>query len=66
MLFVRTFKGYEDRHMELDDEVNRWLAATKAEVVDIKVVLSHENNSRARSGDLLMVVLYKADQPLPR
>lgn len=66
MVFVTTFKGYEDRHLELDDEVNRWITATQADVVDIKVVLSHENNSRARSGDLLMVLQYRADKPLPR
>ena len=63
MTFVKTFKGYEDRTVELDGEVNQWLAATKADVVDVKVVMSHEVNSRARSGDLLMVVLYRASQP---
>ena len=63
MIFVKTFKGYEDKTMELDSTVNSWLQETKADVVDIKTVLSHEVGSRAGSGDLLYTVLYKADAP---
>ena len=64
MIFVKTFKGYEDKTMDLDNTVNEWLQNTGADVVDIKTVLSHEPNSRAGSGDLLYTVLYKADAPI--
>lgn len=64
MLFVRTFKGYEDRTQELDQQVNEWIVANNAEVVDIKPALSHETESRARSGDLIYTVVYRAIQPV--
>ena len=41
MLFVRTFKGYEDRTQELDQQINEWVVANNVEVVDIKAALSH-------------------------
>lgn len=64
MIFVKTFKGYEDRTQEMDQAVNDWINGTNADVVDIKAVLSHEHESRARSGDLVYVVLYRAAAPL--
>jgi len=64
MIFVKTFKGYEDRTQEMDKAVNDWVLAANVEVVDVKAVLSHEHESRARSGDLVYVVLYKAAAPL--
>lgn len=64
MIFVKTFKGYEDKTFELDDTVNSWIKETAADVFDIKTVLSHEEGSRAGSGDLLYTVLYKADSPI--
>ena len=63
MIYVKTFKGYEDKTMELDNAVNAWLSDVKVEVVDIKTVLAHEPGGRAGSGDLLYTVLYKADAP---
>jgi len=63
MIFVKTFKGYEDRTTEMDDAVNQWIVAQKVEVVGINSMLSHEAESRARSGDLIYTVLYKADKP---
>ena len=65
MIFVKTFKGYEDRTGELDKAVNDWIAEHKPDVVDIGTALSHEQNSRAGSGDLLYTVLYRADEPFP-
>ncbi len=65
MIFIRTFKGYEDKTREIDDAVNTWLMENKVDVVDIKTVLSHENQSRARSGDLLYTVLYRSEKPIP-
>lgn len=64
MLFVKTFKGYEDRVKELDQQVNDWVAATGADVVDVKSVLSHEVGARAQSGDLLYTVIYRGSAPL--
>lgn len=64
MIFVKTFKGYEDRVQEIDQAVNDWIQGSNAEVVDVKAVLSHEHESRAKSGDLIYVVLYRAAAPL--
>lgn len=63
MIFVRTFKGYEDKTSELDQAVNDWIAAGKVDVVDVKAVMSHESQSRAKSGDLIYTVLYSGDAP---
>ncbi len=63
MIFVKTFKGYEDRTAEMDDTVNKWILAQRVEVIGINSMLSHEAESRARSGDLIYTVLYKADKP---
>ena len=63
MIFVKTFKGYEDRTAEMDDAVNKWIASARVEVIGINSMLSHEAESRARSGDLIYTVLYKADKP---
>lgn len=65
MVFVRTFKGYEDRTAELDRAVNDWIVEANVEVVDIKCAMSHEPGSRANSGDLIYAVLYRANQPKP-
>ncbi len=66
MIFVKTFKGYEDKTADIDAAVNNWVASHRdaLEVVDVKTSLSHENESRARSGDLLYTVIYKADSVL--
>lgn len=64
MIFVKTFKGYEDRVLELDEVVNRWVQQNQIDVVDVRAVLSHEPGGRAGSGDLLYTVLYKADAPM--
>ncbi len=64
MLFVKTFKGYEDKTAQLDGLVNDWVQRNKAEVVTIKIAMSHEAESRAGSGDVLYAILYKASAPL--
>jgi len=64
MIFVKTFKGYEDKTIRLDAEVNQWIEKNKAKVVDIKSVLGHEFQGRAQSGDLLYTVLYEAEKPI--
>ncbi len=63
MVFVKTFKGYEDKTAQLDRAVNAWIAKHKAVVVSIQTVLSHEYEARSGSGDLLYTVIYKADKP---
>ena len=64
MIFVRTFKGYEDKTRELDSTVNEWIVLHNIKVFDIKATLSHEPGARSGSGDLLYTVLYEADQPI--
>lgn len=65
MIFVRTFKGYEDKTANLDEGVNAWIGENKIDVVTVKTVLSHEPGGRAGTGDLLYTVLYRADAPIP-
>ena len=65
MIFVTTFKGYEDKTAELDAATNKWIQDNQVDVRAIQVALSHEVESRARSGDLLFMVVYKADAPIP-
>lgn len=64
MLFVKTFKGYEDKTLQLDQQVNDWVRQHAVEVVDIKPSLSHETGSLSGSGDLLYTVIYRAGAPV--
>jgi hypothetical protein len=64
MLFVKTFKGYEDKVDALDKDVNGWVANHKVDVVAVETTLSHEPESRARSGDLVYTVVYRAEEPV--
>ncbi|MFP6580994.1 MAG: hypothetical protein VCD00_00395 [Candidatus Hydrogenedentota bacterium] len=61
MIFVKTFKGYEDKVSLLDEAVNSWILESKVQVVSVQTALSHEHESRAGSGDLIYTVVYKAD-----
>ena len=63
MVFVKTFKGYEDKVAQLDTDVNAWLAKYQVDVVDVKTVLAHEPQGRAGTGDLLYTVIYRAEKP---
>lgn len=63
MIFVRTFKGYEDKTAQLDQDVNDWIVSNKVDVVAVNAVLSHEPGARSGSGDLLYALVYRADQP---
>jgi len=65
MIFVRTFKGYEDKTTNLDQDANEWIRENAIDVVDVKVVLSHEPVGRAGTGDLLFTILYRSDAPVP-
>ncbi len=64
MIFVRTFKGYEDKTADIDRAVNDWVLTNKVDVVRVLSALSHEPGSRAGSGDLLYTVVYRADTPI--
>ncbi len=66
-MYVKTFKGYEDKTADLDQAVNDWVQAHRdvVEVKDIKAVLSHEYESRARTGDLLYTVVYNTKSGVP-
>jgi len=65
MVFVRTFKGYEDKTADLDASVNQWIQQSQVDVIAVKTALSHEPGGRAGSGDLIYTVLYRADAPVP-
>lgn len=65
MIFVKTFKGYEDKPLVIDERVNKWIKANNIDVVDIKAALSHETDAKHGSGDLIYAVMYKADEPIP-
>ena len=64
MIFVKTFKGYEDKTLQLDATVNAWIQSNGVNVVSIQTVLSHEPGGRAGSGDLLYTVIYRAEKPV--
>ncbi len=64
MIFLKSFKGYEDKTLDIDKTVNDWILKFNVDVVDIKAVLSHEYQSRSGSGDLIYTVLYKSEKPI--
>ena len=64
MIFVKTFKGYEDKPLVIDERANTWIKANNVEVVDVRTALSHEPGAKHGSGDLIYTVLYKADEPV--
>lgn len=64
MIFIKSFKGYEDKIKDLDGSVNQWILQHKVQVVSIQTAMSHEIESRAQSGDLIYTVIYNADAPL--
>lgn len=45
MIFVKAFKGYEDRTLQLDTEANIWIHQNGARMADIKVAMNHENEA---------------------
>jgi hypothetical protein len=65
VVFVKTFKGYEDRTQALDELVNAWVAKHRPDVVRVETVLAHEPNGRAGTGDLIYTLVYRSGAPLP-
>lgn len=64
MVFVKSFKGYEDKVADIDKATNSWILENQIDVRGIQTALSHEPGSRAGSGDLIYTVMYKADKPI--
>jgi hypothetical protein len=64
MIFVKVFKGLEDKISQIEGATNEWIKRSAVRVLDVKVVLAHEPGARAASGDLVFVVTYEADQPI--
>ena len=64
MIFVKTFKGYEDRTADLDSAVNNWIIEHAVRVRAITAVLGHEPEGRAKSGDLIYTVVYESGAPI--
>jgi len=64
MIFVKTFKGYEDKTMELDQTVNDWVRQNSVRVKSIQTALSHEQDGRAKMGDLIYTIIYDAEAPI--
>jgi len=67
MVYVKTFKGYEDKVADLDAATNEWLTknANRLKAVrDIKATMSHESGGRSGMGDLIYTVIYEASEPL--
>jgi len=64
MIFVKTFKGYEDKVQDLDRAVNEWVLANKVQVRSVQTALSHEVEGRHSSGDLIYTLVYEAATPL--
>ncbi len=64
MIFVKTFKGYEDKVQDLDRAVNDWVLANSVQVRSIQTALSHEVEGRHSSGDLIYTVVYESSQPI--
>lgn len=68
MVYVKTFKGYEDKTADLDNEVNNWLKSNGSRIStirDIKTALSHQHDARSGMGDLIYTVVYEAGEFLP-
>lgn len=66
MIFVKSFKGYEDKVVDMDAEVNKWILQNRVDVVGVQTALSHERDggSRMHSGDLIYTVLYRSNTPI--
>lgn len=67
MVYVKTFKGYEDKTSDLDATTNAWLTANAHKIKtvrDIKATLSHEPSGRSGMGDLIYTIIYEASEPL--
>lgn len=64
MIFVKTFKGYEDKPLVIDERVNSWVQKYNVDVLDVRATLGHEPGAKHGSGDLLYTIVYRADEPI--
>lgn len=59
MVWLKSFKGYEDELDDLDRRVNDWIRDAHAEVVDVEVTMGFQPGQK--SGDVIYTVLFKRD-----
>ncbi|MBI5091260.1 MAG: hypothetical protein HZB26_02320 [Candidatus Hydrogenedentes bacterium] len=64
MVFVKTFKGYEDKVAQIDQATNDWIKANNVDVVGVKIALAHNQSQGMTGGDLIYTVLYRAEAPI--
>ena len=65
MVFVKTFKGYEDKTDQLDESVNAWVRVNDVSVTSVRTALSRDAAARTGCADLIYTVLYTAGAPVP-
>ena len=64
MIFVKVFKGLEDKVSQIEVATNEWIKNNRPNVRDVKIAMAHEPGGRAASGDILFVVTYEAEEPI--
>ncbi len=64
MVFVKLFKGLDDKISIVETAANDWIKSNKVAVRDVEVALAHAPDSKTGSGDLVLVVTYEADAPI--
>ena len=67
MVYVKTFKGYEDKIAELDKSVNDWLTASAHKikaVLNRKATLSHDFVFNAAATAEIYTIVYEASEAL--
>lgn len=57
MVWLKSFKGYEDELDDLDRRVNDWIRDSHAEVVDVEITLAFQPGQK--SGDVIYTLLFK-------
>jgi len=65
MVFVKTFKGYEDKTDQLDASVNAWVQANDVSITSVHTSLSRDRAGHTGCADLIYTILYTADAPVP-
>ena len=64
MIFVKTFKGYEDKTVQIDQLVNDWIKSKAVDVITVKTALGHPPSSAIVGGELIYSVIYRANAPI--
>jgi hypothetical protein len=64
MVFVKLFKGLDDKVSQLESAANEWIKTNNVTVRGISLSLAHAMESRTGSGDIVLVVSYEAEKPI--